>query len=456
MTKYFVGTAYNSSKIFHRHSLFLKSGNKFVMVATAVERHKDQVGKFFHLSPGSMGHNLTTPQSDELIFIRKMLVAGTYPEELVKKSRYFSEGFHYVDRVFENKESDLIGEIFFVGRDSNLSKDVLSLNGEIIPTLSIKTKKLDEEIPFALGNLYSPTWSENLLGEIKSIKYHHGTSSVRVAMSVDGRLRTWSLENFKKHVADNNISNKSIKTEKGKIVMKTSAMQKMMDRMFKKVTGVVLDAMTGGVGVRRGDSVYSLSSEEVDGKTEYSVGENLFEQLSFDVPAFAQATPLSKVKVTDLVLNASGAPHGWVIKVNDKSMKVLKMDGTVATTVPSKVLMMGAGQTVMVVSSLATGQMSNMLPLLMLMEEKGGKGSDSLDKLLPLMMMSNNGDMSGMDSMMSNPMMLMALMGDDDTFSDPMMMMAMSGMFGQPQQEAQQGGMFGGMNPMMAMMLLKK
>lgn len=387
--------------------------------------------------------------------------------------RLFKKGFYAVIAALK---SDLVGEIIYLGKDSNfkaLPQDLMSLNGKIIAKDTVSYTPISQ-VPYSLGPILLDDYlvdSEQIC-TVDRIKYDKSTSVIVITSTVKGVASTLSLESFNEFVANAKAAaNKTkLNTEKqGKKVMKTSAkvpaMQKMMDKMFKKVDNVVLDMATGGVGIRRGDSIYSLSMEMVEETPEYCVGENMFEQLSFDIPAFAQATPLANVKAGDLVLNASGAPHGWAIKINEKSMKVLKMDGSVTNVVPSKVLMMGSGQTVMVVSSLASGQMNNMLPMLMLMEEKGSDGS-SLEKILPFMMMQGMGGASAegnpMGNMMSNPMMMMMMLKDDDSegmFSDPMMMMAMSGMFGgAPASGEQAANPMGGMmaNPLMMMMMLKK
>ena len=60
----------------------------------------------------------------------------------------------------------------------------------------------------------------------------------------------------------------------------------------------------------------------------------------------------------------------------------------------------------------AANPMAQMLPLLMLSGGLGGKGGDSsIDKLLPLLAMSG-----GLGGAGTNPLMMMALLGDTDLF----------------------------------------
>jgi hypothetical protein len=86
--------------------------------------------------------------------------------------------------------------------------------------------------------------------------------------------------------------------------------------------------------------------------------------------------------------------------------------------------MMGAGApTYMVISNMISGEMGSMLPMIMMMKE-GGK---DLKKMLPFMMMANQGQgTAGVNAMM--PIMMM--MGDSDSDMEKMlpMMMFMNGM----------------------------
>lgn len=217
---------------------------------------------------------------------------------------------------------------------------------------------------------------------------------------------------------------------------------KMMNRMFRKVEGVVFDMTTNSVGIKKEGSVFSAQKNGND----YELVENIFDEMSATLPAFAKAVPIGDVKEGDLVLNQAGDPFGWVSKVAPKSLKVLKVNGTLSTVIPSKVGLLGQGQTVMVVSSLTSnnGQMDPMI-MIMLMND----GEDS-DKLLPLLMMQQ-GQQGNM-----NPMMMAMLMskgkagGSSDTMKNMMLMQMMQ------QTGDQSSNVFGGMNPMMMAMMMGK
>lgn len=229
--------------------------------------------------------------------------------------------------------------------------------------------------------------------------------------------------------------------------------QKMMDRMFKKVDGVVYDMTTNSIGITKGDSIFTVTKNE---EGEFELSENLMASLGAPVPAFAQAKPLDSVAELDMILSQDGQPFGWIVKVNAKSLSVIKPNGTRTNVVPSKVNLLGQGQTVMVVSSMGTGGQMNPMMLMAMM----GDDTD-MSEMLPLMMMQGGGQMD-MNAMM--PMLLMSKMGkgEGEGSSEMMKMMMIQQMMGaqqgtQPVEPGnQQTNMFGGMNPMMLAMLLGK
>lgn len=460
-----------------KYQLFCKeSGRTCYYKSIDISRYKKPKTSIPDIIPdsgGAYGMSLSDETKDSMARCKgKLRYKKSSSAETHTENRLFRKGFFAI--IIASNLNKVLSEIVYVDkvtRFKDLPKELLTLSGKVFEKRSVSSYIPISEVPYAIGDLWlDPYDISTKVCTIKSIYYRRATSDVVLTYSESGVTRTKTLEKFNEFVADAKAKSNEIKNQsekQGKKIMKTATkkvnpMQKMMDKMFKKVEGVVLDMTTGGVGVKRGESIYSLTTDVVEDKPEYCVGENMFEQLSFDIPAFAQSTPLTQVNEGDLVLSATGVPHGWAIKVNEKSLKVLKLDGAVTNVVPSKVLMMGAGQSVMVVKSLGGDQMGNMLPMLMLMEEKGSDGS-SLDKMLPMMMMMGGMGATGgeagaanpMANMMSNPMMMMAMMRDGDSeglLDDPLMLMAMSGMMGGQQS----GGMMGGMNPMMMMMLLKK
>ena len=222
--------------------------------------------------------------------------------------------------------------------------------------------------------------------------------------------------------------------------------QKMLDRMFKKVEGVVYDMTANSIGITKGDSVFTVAKTE---EGEYELVENLLASLSAPIPAVARSVPLAQVKEMDMILSQDGQPFGWVVKVNPKSLAVVKPNGTRTSVVPSKVNLLGQGQTVMVVSSMGTGgQMDPMMMMAMM-----GDDADMSDLMPMLMIMQGQGGAMDMNAMI--PMLMMSKMGkgeDSDGASDMMKMMLVQSMMGQ----GQQANMMGGMNPMMLALMMGK
>lgn len=259
----------------------------------------------------------------------------------------------------------------------------------------------------------------------------------------------------------------------------SSMMQKFIERTFKIVDDVVIDFTNNKVGIRTKDNdiitcspVYAETIPEGENQTpvkelvDWELNQNIFGEMGFEIPAFAQARSFSDVKLGDIILDAAGKTFGWVIEKKVKSLLVKRPSGTSTTYTAPNVAMMGTGApTYMVVSSMLGGEMGTMLPMIMMMKE-GGK---DLKKMLPFMMMANQGQgMTGLNAMM--PIMMM--IGDSDSDMEkmlPMMMMMnpgmMSQMTGVPTQgaatdpnAAQQVNPMSGMmmqNNMMQMMMMQ-
>ncbi len=193
---------------------------------------------------------------------------------------------------------------------------------------------------------------------------------------------------------------------------------KLMNRFFRRVDGVVWDLMSGRVGVRSKDGIATL---DLSGDAPQVVI-NLFDQFGMEMPAFAQSTPVDSVNVGDLIYGASGI-LGWVIEKKEKSFRLLKLDGTHSSWSPPKVQMLGLDSGVMVLRSLVNmlpggsaglGNMQNALLPLMMMD--GGGSGLNLEKMLPMLLMSQinptGGDASGNNmNQMLQTMLMMQLLG---------------------------------------------
>ena len=174
---------------------------------------------------------------------------------------------------------------------------------------------------------------------------------------------------------------------------------KLMDRFFRRVDSAVWDLMTGRIGIKTKDGIVTVEGEGDDAV----VSLNMLDQFGIGVPAFAQNTARTDVRLGDMIFGASG-PLGWVTAINEKSFGLLKPDGTHTTWSPQKVQMFGFDSGVMVLRSLMNmlpggsaglaGFQGAMLPMLAMMG--GDDGDESmLSQMMPMMLMSQMGMMGG-------------------------------------------------------------
>lgn len=204
-----------------------------------------------------------------------------------------------------------------------------------------------------------------------------------------------------------------------------NAQSKFMDRLFRKVDGLVWDVTTGKLGVDSPDGVYTLettaaipaSEGQVAVPASYNISVNPFDGFGLPIPAFASNTSFEQINAGDLIVGAKGI-LGWVIDKKVSSLVLLDKDGMQKQYNPPKVAIIGQDGC-LVVKSLtgllgngAAGLQSSLLPLLMM-----GEGSNlDLEKMIPLMLFTQQGQGSeGTNSLAQMmPMMLMmsALKGD--------------------------------------------
>jgi hypothetical protein len=242
-----------------------------------------------------------------------------------------------------------------------------------------------------------------------------------------------------------------------------SLQNKFMNRMFRRISGVVIDALSGKVGIKTDDGVFTCELTGSGATLSHEISVNILDGLSFNVPGFASQVEFDKVKAGDLVVNDKGI-GGWVVGKTAKALKLADHTGSVKTYQPPKVTIMGgAGPSgVLVVQTLfsltgsaegaagigqmlpmlmllgdgndskldsilplilmqgatggaAAGGLQSILPFLLMKDGGLGGGNSKLDKLLPLLAMGGLGGAGAAGGAM-NPMLLMALMGDGDIF----------------------------------------
>lgn len=201
--------------------------------------------------------------------------------------------------------------------------------------------------------------------------------------------------------------------------------EKLVNRFFRKVEGVLWDLTNGKIGVQTGDD--EIATLEGDGDAA-QVTLNPFAQFGVPLPAFAQSVPVSEIRSGDLIYNAKRV-LGWVIGVPNldgpgkktRTFKLLKPDGTRGEWSPAKITTMGLDISgAMVLRSLANmlpgGGLGGLQGMLMPMLMMGGDFGD-MDQMLPMLLMSQMGVMGGgaaggnqMGGMLGM-MMMMKMMG---------------------------------------------
>lgn len=178
---------------------------------------------------------------------------------------------------------------------------------------------------------------------------------------------------------------------------------RFMNRLFRKVGGLVWDLSTGQIGMQTNDGILTLDiPAEADG--EFGIVANPFDAFGMKVPAFATNTPLSAVEVGDIIVGAEKI-LGWVINVNQRSLDLKTPQGTTTKGyAPPKVAVLGgAADGVLVVKSLfslvgGTGGLAGLQsnPMLLLAMTSGN--DQSLEKILPLLLLSQTGAATAADA----------------------------------------------------------
>ena len=204
----------------------------------------------------------------------------------------------------------------------------------------------------------------------------------------------------------------------GKMIMGNVG-KKLLKRFFRPVKGVVWDLMTGRVGVRTESGIVTLEGEG----DEAELVSNLLDDFGIELPAFAQNTPVEKIKVGDLLYGDRG-PLGWVIAKPEapaRDFTLLKPGGDHVPWRPPKVKSLGLDLSgVMVLRSLVNtlpdggldDMQSMLMPMLMLGDEDFGLGD--LGEIMPMLLLSKTGIIGkgeGMGNMLQTMLMLKMLKG---------------------------------------------
>lgn len=182
---------------------------------------------------------------------------------------------------------------------------------------------------------------------------------------------------------------------------------KLTNLIFQNISNVSYDLVSGTTAIKTDSGLISLSK---DGN---SLEQNPFDSFAMEIPAFAILTPIKDITVGDLIVS-NGKATGFVVLAEGDDLEVLSVEGNLNSHRPRAIQFLGQTAGVQVVKSLLSftsndgggGMLSNPLMLMMMM----GDGKKDMNKMLPFLLMGNSG--AGM-----NPLMLMALMGDKSPFA---------------------------------------
>lgn len=185
-------------------------------------------------------------------------------------------------------------------------------------------------------------------------------------------------------------------------------LNKALSQVFAPISNVVWDIMSNKTGIKTESGIHTLGD---DG----TIDLNPFDAFTAELPAFSQLVPIADVKKGDVIVSG-GKPTGWITEVGadeKRSLTALSLHGHVTRFRPKRVSMFGVSDGITVVRSpfdpsASAGGMGGMNPMMLMAMMGDNKSFDSKTMMLMAMMGGNMGTM--------NPMMLMALMGDNGPF----------------------------------------
>ena len=199
---------------------------------------------------------------------------------------------------------------------------------------------------------------------------------------------------------------------------KTNLMDGFMPQQI--ITGVAI-TFDGRLAIKRpnGDYVaFNPTSGEIENQSEFVIGEDMLSGMVYVMPT-------DKIEAGDIIVSNSN--YVYVTDMTDGLTGVNLSTGVINDIVTEKHVLFGKNVYKKVVSMLnmvdgADGAMNPMMMLALM-------GDENKDNLLPLMMMSG---MGGTDNGAMNPMMMMMLLDGkdgDDTIKTMLMMQMMQGGF---------------------------
>lgn len=242
---------------------------------------------------------------------------------------------------------------------------------------------------------------------------------------------------------------------------------KFLSRMFTQVHNMAWDLTTGQIGIRAQDGIYTLLEEKTDDTKKpirYRTSVNPFDTFAKAIPAFASHTKIEDIRVGEVILGADQSLLGFCVgKTEGGSLVILGINGMTKHYTPPKVNIMNI-EGAMVVRNLFNaaggteqgfmGMQGAGIALLAMSEEFGGEGDGGIfGNIMPWIMFSQQqtGGKTDIGQMLPTLLMIEGLKGGNGGSGGLMKTMLMTQML----SGGGTGGLLGGgMNPMMMMALL--
>lgn len=175
---------------------------------------------------------------------------------------------------------------------------------------------------------------------------------------------------------------------------------KLRDTMFREVTTVVLDGITGKPAIKTENGLVSV---DFDSEGNHNISINPLTEMGMELPAFAMPITLDKIERGDIYVAANGSAS-FVSGVEEDKIRVVTPNGTNSKITPATNILFGT-KTVLIVKNMLgamNGGGSGFNPMMLALMSKDSGGSDDMMKIVMMsQMMGGNSPNAGM-----NPMML--------------------------------------------------
>lgn len=142
-------------------------------------------------------------------------------------------------------------------------------------------------------------------------------------------------------------------------------------------------------------------------------------EMTIGMPVFIISKPINQLKVGDII--ARERSYAKVVNIKNNKISTIGYTGAESTTHPVKDFLIGQSMVRVVMSLSGQTEGGNFNPMLFMALADGKKG-DKMSSVLPFLMMQQNGG-----TIAPNPMLMMAMSGDDCDFKDLLVMSAISG-----------------------------